>query len=337
MRTHAFRILAGLALIAAAVVLPPVEGADAAPAPVTALPSKIAFGKVHYGQSKTKTVNVKIAAGWQLDSVQSLGDFPTGTPSNCGPGSQACKIPQTFAPTSLGAQESTTTIYVCRISDGLCDRTNVSLTGTGTAPVQFLPAKVAFANVKVGTTKNKKVNLTIDDGWYLNSGADDEPFTWGDTTCVGQPKCSVISSFAPLEVGAMTGTLDFLICPSGGPNTLPCIHVPLPVSGTGTAPVRFTPSKVAFGNVAVGSSKTRKLTLSIDKGWYLNTPYDNGDFTTGGNNCVGQPTCSMPAVFTPSTPGAQSVLMDFIICRSGGPNPPPSCVTVQLPMTGKGI
>jgi len=338
MRNVAARVLAGFALAATAVIVPSMGGADAAPAPVSVLPTKIAFGKVHYGRSVTKTLNVKIAAGWQLDSVESSGDFPTGTPTNCGPGSQTCKIPQTFAPSSLGAQQSTTTIYVCRIADGLCDRAGVSLSGTGTAPVQFLPGKLAFGNVKVGTTAHKTVHLTIDDGWYLNTSYDDQPFSTGTNTCINGPKCQTEAYFAPLVPGAQSGALPFLICPSGGPNTLPCITVPLPATGTGVAPVKFLPAKVTFGSVPVGTTKSRKVNLTIDSGWYLNSGLDDGDFAYGDSTCVGQPHCSVIATFTPSNLGAETGQLLFRMCRSGAPNtPPPACVEVYLPATGKGI
>ena len=338
MRNVAARVLAGLALAATAAIVPSVGSADAAPAPVSVLPTKIAFGKVHYGRSVTKTLNVKIAAGWALSSVDSSGDFPTGTPVNCGPGSQTCKIPQTFAPSELGLQGGQTTIYVCRISDGLCDRAGVSLSGTGTAPVQFLPGKVAFGNVKVGKTASKKVNLTIDDGFYLNSQYEEEPFTTGANNCVGQPKCSTTAYFSPLVVGAQSGVLVFKICPSGGPNVLPCIDIPLPATGTGVAPVKFLPSKLSFGSVPVGGTKSLKVNLNIDSGWYLNSGLDDGDFAYGDSTCVGQPHCTVTATFSPSNLGAETGQLLFRMCRSGAPNnPPPSCVDVYLPAAGKGI
>ncbi|KAA1417819.1 hypothetical protein F0U44_16170 [Nocardioides humilatus] len=202
--------------------------------------------------------------------------------------------------------------------------------------VTFSPGQVNFSKVKVGETKSRKVTLHAKDGWYLLGGSDDGVFSWGDSTCVGQPKCTVVATFAPIQVGPKAGTLGFTMCPPAEPNMPPCVDVPLETTGTGVAPVKFAPAKVNFGNVEVGTSKDKKVGLKIDDGWYLNSGGGDGPFYWSDSTCVGQPRCYVKATFDSVIVGPTSGQLLFVICRSGGPNPPPNCVDVYVPVTGNG-
>jgi hypothetical protein len=61
------------------------------------------FGTVAVGGSKTKTLTIKLDAGFYVNDLSALGPFtPNFGTCNPGPGQASCKVSITYSPAFLG-------------------------------------------------------------------------------------------------------------------------------------------------------------------------------------------------------------------------------------------
>ncbi len=125
--------------------------------------------------------------------------------------------------------------------------------------------------------------------------------------------CTIQVTFTPNAIGAISGAITLLSNATGGP------HV-VSLSGTGLAPVGFSPASLDFGNVGVGSisaAQTVTLTNNQSGSLAISAVVASGDYSQT-NNCpspltAGQ-SCQISVRFHPTVagavPGALSITTD---------------------------
>ena len=154
-------------------------------------------------------------------------------------------------------------------------------TTTGAPVVKASPTSLSFtAKQAVGTTSaSKSVTLknsgtataTISIHASGDFGENDNCSALG----VGA-SCTLNVTFTPTIVGAVSGAITITDNALNSPQIVS-------LTGTGEAPIVFSPTTVAFGSVAVGSSSTKTMTLTNDQNKTLNFTYSaSGNYTAGG-------------------------------------------------------
>jgi Abnormal spindle-like microcephaly-assoc'd, ASPM-SPD-2-Hydin/Beta-propeller repeat len=214
-----------------------------------------------------------------VNSIGASGDFAaTSTGANACPTSPAtlaagatCTINVTFAPTVAGARTGTLTV----MDNAAGSPQTVSLTGTGvTAPsVGLAPPGLTFTGQMLTTTSTAQpITLQNTGGAPLtiNSVAASGDFaatSTGANACPTSPAtlaagatCTINVTFAPVAVGARTGTLTITDNGSGSPQTASLtgtgwdFQVTAPSSATGKSPLTFNATMTPLGgfNQSVG-------------------------------------------------------------------------------------
>jgi hypothetical protein len=141
--------------------------------------------------------------------------------------------------------------------------------------------------------------------------------------------CSLQITFTPTISGAIAGTLSIASSASTQPITAT-------LTGTGIqSHLQITPSSLAFGPLAVGSSSNLSLTLNNTG----SAPITAISLTISGDYAITTPcgvtslaagaSCSVTVTFTPSTTGADN---SSLTVTSSDPTSP-----VSVPLTGSGI
>jgi hypothetical protein len=238
-----------------------------ATASLTLSASSLSFGSqvintTTAGQGVTVTNNG--AANVTINSIQASGGF--GETDNCSgttlTPAQTCTVTVTFTPSSAGATTGTVTLNDTAAGTPQL----VSLTGTGLLPVS-MSANLTFAATNVGTTStaqtmtmnnNQSTTLTFT---YTTSG-DFAATGNGTTPCNGSlaanSKCTFGVTFTPTENGTIKGGLTISYSGAGSP-------VSGGLTGTGqngaTAPLTFTPASLSYGNVAMGTTSAKSVTI----------------------------------------------------------------------------
>src|SRR5208283_1694985 len=112
--------------------------------------------------------------------------------------------------------------------------------------------------------------------------------------------------FSPIATGARTGALTFSDNAANGPQTVS-------LTGTGAAPVTFSPGGLTFSSYTVGATSFVKyitLTNHLKNSLTVSTPVATGDFAVAGNTCVaavgGGLTCKVGIKFSPTVVGTRA-------------------------------
>jgi len=144
--------------------------------------------------------------------------------------------------------------------------------------------------------------------------------------------CHMNVTFAPLIIGHFNGTVQISDDAPGTP------HVVM-VSGTGLAPITFSPASLSFGNVAVGANSSPQpvtLTNNQSVGLTINSIATSGDYSQT-NNCPSSSTplgsgqsCTINVRFSPTTKGSIPGAINISTDASPGTQP------VGLSGTGTG-
>ena len=153
--------------------------------------------------------------------------------------------------------------------------------GTGAPVVTASPTTLTFKTKQaVGTTSTSQ-SVTL-----KNSGSATAAISIaasGDfaennscSTLAVNATCTVNVTFSPTIVGTVNGAITVTDNASNSPQI---VHL----TGTGEAPVAFSPTTLAFGSVAVGSSTTKTVTVTNNQNKTLNFTYSaSGNYTAGG-------------------------------------------------------
>jgi hypothetical protein len=226
----------------------------------------------------------------------------------------SCSISVLFHPGTTGAIPGTLT-QPTNTSGGAL---TAVLTGNGLEPgvITLTPTSLQFNAEVIGSdSPAQAIQVTNTGGSPIALGA---PATTGDyavaaTTCpaslaAGQ-SCSLSVTFKPAASGDRPGQLA--VPGASGPNAVATLD------GTGTMPgsVTLTPSSLAFGLVAIGSTTTTTLSATNSGGnaVLLSAMAASGDFSIAGGNCTPSSvlaasggSCTVTVAFTPSTNGQRN-------------------------------
>jgi hypothetical protein len=210
------------------------------------------------------------------------------------------------------------------------------LNGTGTTPhASVSPASLSFSTQVAGTTSKRanhhgaqQRNRTAEVSNVTATG----PFSQSNNCSAPlapAASCAIQVSFAPILVGAASGSIT--ITDNAGTQTVA-------LSGTGSAPVTFSPTSLSFGNLVVQTSATSTITLTNR----LNTALTvsnvavsgtSGPFAVTSNTCASVAagaSCTVSVTFSPTTVGSATGTLTFTDSAVTSPQ------TVSLSGTGIG-
>jgi len=267
--------------------------------------------------SKAVTVKNTGTGSTTISIAPATGDF--AQTNNCpvsngtlGAGA-SCTISVTFTPTATGTRSGSIAIT----DQASNSPQSVSLTGMGVAQVTLSPTTLAFGNEAVGSTTAAKIvtmtnNLsTTLSGISFSTGTNYSAVAGTTTPCgatlAAKAHCTISVTFSPTTTGSLPGTLTVMDSANNSPQTVT-------LSGTGTAPVviTVTPASETFAAQAVGTPSAGKVITVKNTGGQSTSIATalSGDFSASPNTCNGTlgagATCSITAVFTPSTTGSIS-------------------------------
>lgn len=172
-------------------------------------------------------------------------------------------------------------------------------------------ATLAFGNELLGTTSaGKTVTITniTTSAVTISSITAFGDFNITSNTCggslAGSGHCTVTVAFKPSVLGAITGDLTIVYGAIGSPDRLN-------LTGTGLAPLTATPTSLAFGSEAVGSTSAAKtVTLKNDNpstalsiGVSTNGDYAVASGGTCGASLAGGASCTVDLTFKPHQNG----------------------------------
>lgn len=206
------------------------------------------------------------------------------------------------------------------------------------------PTSIDFGNLAVGTTATRDVTYTIDDGYSFvsvsNVGIGDVPFAVDVGTCTtgATGSCLAHESFNPTAPGGVAAVLRMQECPTAGGV---CITTDNTVQGTGITVAAASPSSVDFGNVALGTTATRDVTLTVDAGYSIGAATGEGisvPFSFDPGTCAtaagtGPGSCVVHESFSPTAPGTATGTLNVPECPTAGG----ACVGIPVSLQGIGF
>ena len=272
----------------------------------------LAFGSVATGTSaapQSITVNNTGNAPLLVSGVTVTGTGAssfTATPAgSCAsiPASGSCTVSVTFAPTSAGAKEATVgiTSNTNNVSGSV---SNVTVTGTGTAPVAGVaPNTLAFGSVNTGTTSTPQAITVSNTGnvplvvtSIAVTGPNAALFTATPTGCAtiaAGSNCTVNVAFAPTSAGAKTATVSI----THNSNNVAGSVSNVTLTGTGvtvtpppppTAPRVSMPATFSFGAQRTNANRNDTVQITNQGPGALvisNVTTSGGVFTATRGNC----------------------------------------------------
>jgi hypothetical protein len=284
-------------------------------------------------QTMTLTNNQSQALNF---TAATSGDYSfTGGATNPCTGNLAakakCTIAISFTPSTNGLIKGALTITPAGAGNPVVG----GLSGTGqngsASPLTFSPASLSFGNVVVNTSSSKTVtiknvssatvnmNSVTGSGYYVAAPS-------GTTPCGGAlvagKQCTVTVTFTPLATGTSLDGVTVIDNSGVSPQVLNA-------SGSGVLAVTLSPSTIAFGTVAVGSTSavqvvtvTNNMTTAVP----ITSVLASGDFiaTTGGSLPCGASVpassiCTLGVEFSPTVTAAVSGALTFSYAAGSSP------------------
>ena len=275
-------------------------------------PAALNFGSqvvstTSYGQ--TIAIQNTGTAPLAVSNIATTGDF--ATTGNCAsvPAGSSCSLTVTFAPTATGTRTGTVTLTDNAGSGSQSQIVN--LVGVGTqAGATLTPSVQTFAGTVVGKT-SFGLNATLTNtGSATLTGIGVSilgDFTQSNTcgaTLAPNTSCTITVTYAPTVAGAETGSLT--VTDSLGAQTVTLL-------GTGLAPgASLSTAQLVFGGQLVNTSSLAQTVIFTNTGTAavsITSVTPSANFTDS-TNCTGSiaagASCSINAVFAPSTTGALS-------------------------------
>ena len=302
-------------------------------------PSTVNFGGVIVGNTSSQTVTLTNTGNADLTitsaPVAGAGFSVTGLtlPLTLTP-SQTSSFTMQFAPAAAGAVGGSVSL----VSNASNTPTTVTLAGTGIAQVLQLtlnPSNINFGDVVTATTVSRAVtvtntgnsNVTITSASVVGAGFSVTGLALPQTLTPNQ-SISFNAQFAPGATGAVAGSISLV---SNAPTAT------LTLSGNGVTPgqLNVNPLSLDFGNIVVGNSDTRLITLTNTGGTNVNVasaPVTGTGFSTSGfaaQTLTPGGSMTFNALFTPGAAGAAS---GSITVNSDAVNP-----TVVVSLAGTGV
>lgn len=280
-------------------------------APIATLsPASLAFGGQLIGTTsaaQTATLSNTGTATLNITRITITGDF--AQTNNCGSSLAAgssCSINVTFTPTATGTRSGS--VSVADNASG--SPQNVSLTGTGTAPIATLsPANLAFGGQVIGTTSPAQSATLSNTGTApltisgITSSGDFAETNNCSTTLAAGASCAINVTFTPSATGTRSGSLTVSSNSQGG-----TVVAALSGSGVENAPT-FNPASLTFSSEVVGTKSggsNVKLTANGPGPLVISSIAATGEFLES-NNCPASlntgSNCNITVNFLPTTGG----------------------------------
>jgi hypothetical protein len=283
----------------------------------------LSYGNQAIGTSVTKSVVLKNTgtAALIITSISKPG-APFTEGDNCPIGGSglvryaSCTLAVTFSPTTKGV--FTGSISIADNATG--SPQTIGLSGTGVAAVTLSPASQSFGKITLGnssapetfTLQNvQNVALTISSititpsaGFSLSNSSTPCPIS--PNTLAKGATCSIVVTFSPSSMGAVSGTLSVAHSALGSPTTAT-------LSGTGISPVTLSPMSLSFGSQNIGTTSKNGETIEVTNvqpvALSITSIQATGDFSET-NTC---PTtlaagmgCPVTVKFSPTAAGTRS-------------------------------
>lgn len=252
-----------------------------------------------------------------------------------------CNIAVNYQPQLTGTTAGTLEIQ----SDAVASLEFVTLVGTGSAAsVSLTPQSIDFGRVLVAASSSQFATLTNTGAVSVTmnsvavtganfslatSSSSATPCPAAGGTLSAGASCTVAVVFTPSATGTLRGTLSV----ATSATSLPLL---VALSGVGTQPLlTVTPASLAFGNVALGSSKTLSLTLRnigadpVDGLGFTASKDFSVTSTCGITTLNAASSCSVNVTYMPSATGDASGALTI---RSTDPASP-----LTVPLTASGI
>lgn len=294
-------------------------------------PSALAFGQLRPGQSKTLTLVATNTGDASLTFMpnapinDNAGGYFTKVSDSCsgssiGPGS-TCSV-QIKATGDNASIDETKTAELHLASDGYQSQTDVNLSFSGVNPgIDVDPSNGQFGSVPIGNSTERTFTIDSTGTTDLNisdveiSGNQDTDFRLGEnsTNCEGiyEPTdgCEITIEFRPQSTSPALRTGQITIQTNSQDSA-----IVIPLVGTATrGDAAFSPNEIDFGDVTVGQSSTRTVTvtsngtssLKADSVW-VDGPNGPDDFSLVSETCsardvaVGE-TCTIELRFSPTS------------------------------------
>jgi sugar lactone lactonase YvrE len=318
-----------------------VFGATLAPLPAPR-PSAISFSPpvLTFSQNVTttstpQTITVTNFGGSPIHNLNIATSGVFSETNNCPSvlvAATSCTVSVSFTPSAAGPV--TGSLNAADDSYNLGSSQVVTLNGTGTAPgASITPTSLSFAAQVAGTTSSAKTITVLSNGTgplQVSNVVATVPFS--QTNNCGGPlapaaSCTIQVSFAPAVVGTASGSVT--ITDNAGTQTVT-------LSGSGSAPVTFSPTSLSFGNVAESTSSTLTVTVTnrLNTALAVSIGVSTGPFTLPGNsNTCGTSiaagaSCTVGVTFSPTTIGSAAGTLTFTDSAVTSPQ------TVSLSGTG---
>ncbi len=266
------------------------------------------------GSSITTTVTVNKENGFDGSVQLSASGLPSGVTAGFVPNPTTSTSTLTLSATG-SATAGTVIVTILGESGSLTNATTLSLTVApliNGSQISVSPTALSFGTVVVETTsKAKAVTVTNNSSttMYFSSITTTANFTQTNTcdgTLAAGKKCTISVTFAPLQTGALTGTLSINDNGSNSPQTVS-------LSGTGEAQATLTPATATYPTTIVGKSSSAKVfTLYNHQNVLLRniSISTTGPFsvksTTCQTNLTSNASCTIDVVFTPTGVGVET-------------------------------
>ncbi len=316
---------------------PPIENFGSQPIP-SGTPATLTLTNV--GTALLTSIAASITGANTADfSISSDGCSGTVLQANT-----SCLITVAFSPQAIGVRTATLSV-----NDGAVGSPQtVALSGTGSVPLSDSPTALSYGNQGISSTSTaKKVTLTNNTGAVVTisstviSGTDPADFNQSASTCgqtLGMKKsCTISITFAPTALGARSATLTLTDSAVNSPQTVA-------LSGTGVLQVALSPTAVAFGNQADGSTSTpmtvtltNKTSGALPISSVAITGANAGEFAVSSNACgssvAGHLSCRVNVTFVPVTTGAKTAALTIADSASNSPQSVSLTGTGSMPVS----
>lgn len=351
-RSSAFSF--ALVLFATLVVFPVAFGNFATAQSFGCTPCSVDFGSVQVGASQSAAVTLKNNGSAALKISNKEKDGPWAfslkgitVPYTLGAG-QSVALNLVYAPRVLRPQSATFTFITSTNSTVTISASGTGIRGGGSGgggSLSASPTSLSFGSVPVGSTVTKPVTVSNPSRSSiaisqisLSSSASANPFSISGLTApltlsAGQ-SVTFSASYRPTTTSSSAGAIS-IVADNGS-------RISISESGVGTSTstgqLALSPGSVNFGNVTVGATATKNLTLSASGAKMTVTAgsLTSSEFTVSGISlpltlAAGQ-SVPVTVTFQPQSSGTASGNLTFTSSSTGS-----SSVSAGASLTGSGV